>query len=740
MTRPRSIGYFVRFASVALAGLLLVGGERVPGGRAAHATGCCMATIGDLTLFDPTVLGVDGWRPVYFDPSVAGFGGYTPGFGSDELVADWHGYLKDAVTAADWKAVLFDASAADLQALHDNLTGKSTQIPNRYAGSTLWSKPEAKSKLAEAIAVVQLARAIEPAAEHFEPWDQVERPVPPKDALATATAGISASGKDAFLAQRYAFQAVRVYFYQQDYAGLIKFHGENAAVLAAPSNGLASRARYYLAGALARHDQRPRAALELARIHASYPPLAGAAAQDFHPKDDSEWRDALKLAKTTREKTELWRLVGVKFDGVQAIREIVALDPKSDLLALLVVRELAKLESFAQRSGGDPAEEQRMRASSSELEQTVLKLATTPGVDRPWLLELVAGHLTARRGDLNATRAHGFRATQLKPNDAHVASQAHASLALALVANWQIDPGHERELANAMAFDPSYERGAATAHAVRDALAPRYAAANDVVDAEYLHPGTADGPDESDGFSPRPGKLRWADVPFIQAMIARLDHRATEFERFVIAQDTFARPRLEQELGIRQALDGDFAAAVKTFGSADALSTHLEVDPFVTHIKDCRECDETTYAKSAWTHASVIAKLAELGAKAGGTGDTAAQASIEIGNALYNFTWYGNARRVLRGTHQDTHDARPAKRWYKRAFDVAKSREVKAQAAYLAAKAERGELIDSENANNGGATLPEPTEWFAQLKHYSDTTYYKEVVKECGTFRSWLTR
>jgi hypothetical protein len=741
MIRRRSIRCFVRFASVALAGLLLVGGERLPGGRAAHATGCCGASIGDMTLFDPTVLGVDGWRPVYFDPFIAGFGGYLPDFANDELVADWHTYLGDAVTAADWKAVLFEASASDLWALHDKLTGKAAQIPKSYAGSSLWRKPDAKAKLAAAIAVVQLARAVEPSAVHFEPWDQVQRPLPTTNTLAVATTGMAASGKDAFLAQRYAFQAVRIYFYRGDFAGLEKFHEDNAAVLAAPSPGLAWRARYYLAGALAHDDQRARADLELARIHANYPPLAGAAAGDFHPHDDAEWRGALKVAKTTREKTELWRLVGVKFDGVQAMREIVALDPKSDLLALLVVRELAKTESFGQEfGGGDPALEQKAHAAASELEQLVLKLATTPGVDRPWLLELVAGDLTAKRGDLAATRTHASRAMQLKPNDAHVASQANASVALALVANWKIDPSHERELASLMGFDASYERGVAASHTVRDALAPLYAAANNLVDAEYLHPGTADGADESDGFVPRPGKLHWADVKFIQAMIARLDQRTTEFDRFVVDQDTLVRPRLEQELGIRQALDGDFAAAVTTFKLAGVLSTPLEVDPFVTHIKDCRDCDETKYAKSGWTHASVIAKLAELAPKAAGTGDAAAQAAIAIGNALYNFTWYGNARRVLRGTHQDTHDARPATRWYKRAFDVAKSRELKAQAAYLAAKAERGELIDKVDSDGGSTMLPEPTGWFAQLKQYADTRYYKEVVKECGTFRSWLAR
>ena len=82
-----------------------------------------------------------------------------------------------------------------------------------------------------------------------------------------------------------------------------------AALLAAPSDDLAWSARLYVAGALARDGKRARANLELARIHASYPPLSAQAATDFRPAEETDWRAALKLARTTREKTELWRLV-----------------------------------------------------------------------------------------------------------------------------------------------------------------------------------------------------------------------------------------------------------------------------------------------------------------------------------------------------------------------------------------------------------------------------------------------
>lgn len=213
------------------------------------------------------------------------------------------------------------------------------------------------------------------------------------------------------------------------------------------------------------------------------------------------------------------------------------------------------------------------------------------------------------------------------------------------------------------------------------------------------------------------------------------------------SQPAFTEPELGQELALRLALDGDFAGAQRVFATTKARSTRLDVDPFVTRIKDCRECDEQKYAKAPWTHASVIARLAQDSVTANGTGDDAAAASIQIGNALYNFTWHGNARRVLRPTHQDAFDTRPAERWYKRAYELARSRELKAKAAYLAAKAERGILADALEAQDADAApanpddtsgvLPVPPQWFPRLQQLSDTRYYKEVLRECGTFRTW---
>ncbi|HWU90241.1 MAG TPA: hypothetical protein VN253_23415, partial [Kofleriaceae bacterium] len=380
MPLPRSTKSFARFASFALsAGLVLAAGLALRDDRA-DACGYSAPTIEELTTFDPKVLGDPTWDGLYYDPFTAGFGGPCADCAAQAMLADWHGYLKEAVTDADWQKVLVSATPAELAAIANHLAGKGSGAPPPgYEQSSLWKSPAARDRLAAAVAVVALARKVESFAM-FEAYDARgnARPTkpPPASLLTDAQAGLKAAA-DPFLAQRYAFQAVRILFYRRDWAGAIAFFDKNAAALAGPSTDLAWRARYYLAGALAHDKKLARANLELARIHASFPPLAGAAAQDFRPMEEADWRATLRLARDVREKTQLWRLVGVKQDGLVAFKEIAKLDPKSDLLGLLAVRELARIESMVTSTPAPPAELAAQRKAYAQLEQLAAAQAAT---------------------------------------------------------------------------------------------------------------------------------------------------------------------------------------------------------------------------------------------------------------------------------------------------------------------------------------------------------------------------
>jgi hypothetical protein len=192
---------------------------------------------------------------------------------------------------------------------------------------------------------------------------------------------------------------------------------------------------------------------------------------------------------------------------------------------------------------------------------------------------------------------------------------------------------------------------------------------------------------------------------------------------------------------MRDVLDGNFAAAARLYRAGTPASAKLGTDPLVIHINDCHDCDHATYANAPWTHASLVARLAALERTARAGGEPGAQAALALGNALYNLTWYGNARVVLGDTHQGTADTTAALRWYKRAHDLTRNRELKAKAAFLAAKAELGNRITAQRGDpyDGSVNaLPVPSTWFPVVARYKHTRYYREVLRECGQFARWV--
>jgi hypothetical protein len=734
MAPTSSIRSFTRFASaLALAAIAGVGlhGER------ARACGWSEPSIAEMTTFDPEIAGDE--PGLYYEPAIVGYGDSCGNCAAKAMTADWHGYFAGAVTDSDWDKILHKATSAELAAMIDRLAGKTAAAPHGYERSSLWKDASARERLRAAIVVVELARRIEPVAslETVDPVNGTVKATPaaPPKLLADASAAFKAA-TDPFLKQRYAFLLLRTMFYRHDYSGVAGFFDKNASVFAGPSTDLAWRARYYVAGALARDRRLGRANLELARIHTGYPGLASATIDDFRPKEEADWREALRLAKDVKEKTALWRMVGIKSDGIVAMQEIIKLDPKTNV-GLLMVRELAKAESsLMYGSGGSPdaATIESQKKAYATLEQIATKLAATPGADRPWLMELVAGHIAAKRGDLANARIRLGRAASARPHDRLVANQAKASLAVAIALAWKMTPQNEEELAKTMsAIDAKFARLSEVRAEVRGTLAKAYAAAGKIADAELLEPGY------HDAFSSRPGYAgsKWQNAAFIKEMIARTNRTATEFDRFVVAS-SLTRPSLEQDLALRYLVAGDFANAAQTFQTTKATSTKLGTDPFVIHNIDCHDCDHEKYASAPWTHASFAARLVELERDAKGTGDKAAEAAFLIGNAMYNITWYGNARVVLENSHQATRDAHPAERWYKRAMDLSKNREFRAKAAFMAAKAELGNQLSKRDPDAWGDALPFPATWYPILKTYADTKYYKEVLAECGNFRSWL--
>jgi hypothetical protein len=676
------------------------------------------------TTFDPAVLGDKAEEGMFWDPTTTGIGhGACEDCAAHEMQADWGAFLGPGVPWADWSKILLSASLPEIDALIVAMKSDGARPrPHGFERNAVLTATDRRDDLIAALYFVGFARRVEPfAAPPPSSWDgPKERPAPAVDPSALFDSGVKAlaRAKSPFLRQRYAFQLLRLRFYMRDWPGTVAFLDKNRAALEGPAQSLKWRAQYYVAGALLKMNERPRANLLLARVHAGWPALASVAAQDFQPMQQRDWEGTLALASSVREKVELWRLVGLKLDALAAMEKMTALDPRSPRLALLAVRELNRAEGN--------------QADLAKLERLALRLADRPTTDRPWVFDLVAGHAAALLGDLPTARRRLDRARAAVPGDQAVAEQSAASLALALARTCKAqEPRCEDELAGAIkAMTPGFSRQAVVRERVRSLLADGYLARDRCVEAELLRAGAC------------AQRSVWSDPRFVEAMIARASAPRTAFDRFMLEGAGYNAGGLRDELGLLQFRRGDLEAAQRTFRQKGAGATPLGTDPFVIHIRDCHDCDHATYANAPWTRASFALRIIDLRARAESPGAVGAAAALQLGNGYYNITWFGNARSFFEATHVGA-DINEAEAWYKRAYQRFPSREDQAQAAFMAAKSELARLLSEQGSNDPdqvAQNLPIPTTWFPIVRTFADTKYYAEILRECGHYRRWARR
>jgi hypothetical protein len=672
------------------------------------------------TTFDPDVLGDGAETALFWNPDTKSIGnGPCEDCAAKEMKDDWQTFFGQAVPWADWSKILLSAALPEIDALIQAMKNAHAQPPHGFESNAIFKLAGARRDDAiAALYFVGFARRVEPfAAAPPSDWEtpkpQRAPEIEPQTLIANGDKAL-ARAKMPFLRQRYAFQLARLRFYTQDWPDVVSFCQKNRTALDSPAPSLKWRAQYYVAGALLQMNERARANLTLARIHAGWPALASVTAQDFKPMQQDDWKDTLARASSVKEKVELWRLVGLKLDALEAMKQIAALDPRSTRLAVLAVREVNREEATS--------------TDLTALGRLCGKLADNPATDRRWLFDLVAGHAAALRGDVAQARRRLASVRAAQQGNELVEKQAAASLAMALSRSCgRPEPRCEDELARNIAeVDANFSRWYIVRESVRAKLSEGYHARGRCVEAELFGAGAC--------------SEKWSDPRFVESMIARVSGPPTAFDRFMIDNASYSRDGLRTELALMHFRRGDFETAKRQFQDKDVGAEPIPTDPFVIHIRDCHDCDQKKYANGKWTHAKLALRMINLRKLADRPGKVGAEAAFDLGNGYYNITWYGNARSFLDGTHV-TADVNEAEIWYKRAFDAFPDREDKARAAFMAAKSELARMLEKKEPSHGEVDpLPIPGTWFPIVRSFSDTKYYREILQECGHYRRWAKR
>ena len=586
-------------------------------------------------------------------------------------------------------------------------------------------------------------------------WDTASTTGNPAD-LATAKALIAKSEKliaqaaSSFIKLKYRMQVERLYYYTAQYPEAQKYY--TAHLKEFPNdkdNSTKYRFMDYGAGALYRSKNYGQANYIYSQIFDQFNPMKKTSYFSFHPMEEADWQQTLGLAQTPREKMVLWQLLGIYADGQTAIKNIYAIDPKSDLLPLLLVREVniaeeewsANQDRIIYHDDGIKTDLETIGPKRLALLQEV---ADAGKADRIYLWQISLGHLYALAGDLPNANKYLQLAANGVPARSAAQNQLHMSKILTYTRGLkEINTAAENLLAVDLAwlysFQDSNFRAATLNTWVRKRLSDLYVAKKDTLRALLL----TDTP--TDDF--------YKNNKNLDSVMALINNPRTSFDRYLSTSSSYTSSQLQELKMLNYLFAGNLPEAVKTseLVGNEIASNKLNADPFMIHVSDCHDCDfelpHTNYTKVTFTE-----HMLELSKKAQGQGESAALASLELGNGYYNMTYYGNGRDIydtqygnLRASVDDnklaiepSRNMGQAVKAYEAALSKTRDPELKAKATWLLAKAEHNTYYNEHVGENSGNDINAGKYFKKLFTESADTQYYQEVIRECGYFKTYV--
>jgi hypothetical protein len=328
-----------------------------------------------------------------------------------------------------------------------------------------------------------------------------------------------------------------------------------------------------------------------------------------------------------------------------------------------------------------------------------------------------------------------------------IRGQARASLLLAKVRSLSgVDRASEDLLARELTWLGTYAKQPANYRALNlnqwllTQLGTMYAQTGDNVRSLMLNDREKD--------------LIYRDPNAVNAILAFRTSAMSSFDHFLVKHYDYSESQLRQLQALASLYKGDLAAATSYLRQAGRAAENAPVyaNALSGRIVDCHDCE--LQEKPVTTVAALVAKMVAFTAEANGTGEAAAKASLLLGNAYYNISYYGNGRAVFDTPHSNLsddffEDSRKdtnltlnmdlANRFYDRAVTLSQDKELRARSTFFAAKAEQNHYYNTHTMDNGSDI--HPGKYYQILKSsFSDTAYFQEVIRECGYFRTWLEK
>ena len=710
--------------------------------------------------FSPEVSDIDSsFEPMFISEELfynySEFEYYSQRFNTN-IIDEWSVYLEDRIPIKEIEYFLLDNnSTKEINELYANVqnSNKSGILNSRFS--------VIDSKVKGFIQFLYFAKQIEAISlQQLGVWD-IEHGMKRFYASPEIIAELENRyhiESDPFLKNRYWFQVAKAKYYSIDKSSIISFFDKTKETV--KKNNLYYRALSYVAGAHYKQRNYTLSNYLYSIVYYNCKEMRSIAAYNFHPQEQSDFDSSLQLASNNNEKIALWTLYGYYADELKAIREISKLDTKNEhidfLLAHFINNEEKRLNSEAELKNAVEYKNILKENVNPEAVLLIDSIARQENTSRPFLWYMGAGYFQILAGNYKLADIYLEKSSKLISNKPLAVNQIRL---LQLVNNIlridSITKQHEEKLVSEL--DWLYNKCPNDSiksfrynHTVswsKYYLSSLYKSQGNHVFSEILDPSTnyyinQNNIDKMIEYFTKKDMSSWDSI-----LIGQYAFTLSDLYDYVSIKNTYIYPE-------------NLDKAIYYMELSQHSNDTLDCDPFLGRIKDICECTEGNIPNIRFTKLDLLRRMKDLQLLIA-KGERTYEHYLALGNAFYNITYFGNSREFYFNAIINNYgiyidplykswllNSSIANTYFNNALQVANNNEQKALCVYMMSKCERntfyteryyedGFLRDSYNQDTNYLA------WngFVKLKNeYSHTSFYKQVIKECGYFKSYISK
>ena len=748
-----------------------------------------------------------GYRPFYYIGYRSFYDEAEPTEVADVLADEWATYCGSSVKKADAKKLVNKFALKDLNNLYYHLEkNQPLKIPDSVKQNSMTAY-FMQSKDLEALGYILYAKQVEPYVLGGDgDWNAIKRDSLKMAKLIKNGQQLYAIAKKDIFKQKYTYQFLRLALYSERYADVIGWYDEYAAKTTTNSV-LQPLILALKAGALFHNGQRKEAVYLFSKVFAASTAKRISNYLGFIWSVDSkaDKKDYLDMCKNDSERAAMLSLFTMSSgdNNLADLKEIYRLNPASEELEVLVVREINKLEenyltaSMLKVLGGKPfyytwtdeRTDSVMNFGANEAKQLATFLhdaAQSKTLKNAGLFETAAGYTAYMIRDY--TTAKKYLATAEKmPLTQKVKDQwALTNLLITINEKGKIDARFEEQLLpslqwleervkNEKAIMVNYwhvqQWRSIYRNLMSEILAKRYHEQGDpaketlcIGTADHMMKGQQNYYGSLNGVEFLRNNLMSADVEKLYALLE--SKKPNKFESYLLTHNSVTKKEVVDFAGTSYLREYDYAKAIDWF-KRSANKKIINKDPFADLLYDREEQlpAEKKFSTTKPAFAQEMLKL-QVAAKQPAT---AAKSFYKLALGMYNITYYGHTWELVQyyrsgsdgyaipkdatGFQKEYYGAFKAHDYFEKAMNASNDKNFKARCLFMMAKCAQKQIhqpqYDEYSTNWDQYDIAQKAYWpkftnnryFPQfVKEYGSTAFYKEAFSSCSYLRDFVKK